>query len=196
MDKLVFATNNPHKLEEVRAILGSDVEVLSLRDIGCAADIPETADTLEGNALLKARFVASRYGVDCFADDTGLEVAALDGAPGVYSARFAGPGAPRRTMCASCSASCRRPTTARHVSAPWSPSSAGARNIASKAWWAAPSPARPPDAEASATTPCSCPKATTAPSPSCPRRKKNRISHRARAVAKLADFLRGARGER
>lgn len=90
MEKLVFATNNNHKLDEVRAILGSTVEVLSLKDINCFENIPETADTLEGNALLKARFVSEHYGMDCFADDTGLEIDALDGAPGVYSARFAG----------------------------------------------------------------------------------------------------------
>lgn len=88
--KLVFATNNAHKLEEVRAILGSSYEVLSLREIGCTADIPETADTFEGNALQKAHYVKEHFGYDCFADDTGLEVAALDGAPGVHSARYAG----------------------------------------------------------------------------------------------------------
>ena len=88
--KLVFATNNAHKLEEVRAILGSGYEVLSLREIGCTADIPETADTFEGNALQKAHYVKEHFGYDCFADDTGLEVAALDGAPGVHSARYAG----------------------------------------------------------------------------------------------------------
>ncbi len=88
--KLVFATNNRHKLEEVRDILGSRVEVLSLNDINCHDDIPETADTLEGNALIKARYIYEKYGIDCFADDTGLEVEALNGAPGVYSARYAG----------------------------------------------------------------------------------------------------------
>ncbi len=89
--KLVFATNNAHKLEEIRAILGDSVEVLSLKDINCYVDIPETADTLEGNALLKARYVYDHYGLDCFADDTGLEVDALNGAPGVYSARYGDP---------------------------------------------------------------------------------------------------------
>lgn len=88
--KLVFATNNAHKLEEIAAILGHRVELLSLKDIHCQADIPETADTLEGNALLKAQYIHQHYGVDCFADDTGLEVEALGGAPGVYSARYAG----------------------------------------------------------------------------------------------------------
>jgi XTP/dITP diphosphohydrolase len=88
--KLVFATNNKHKLDEVRAILGNRVEILSLNDINCHDDIPETADTLEGNALIKARYIYDKFGVDCFADDTGLEVEALNGEPGVYSARYAG----------------------------------------------------------------------------------------------------------
>lgn len=88
--KFVFATNNAHKLEEVTAILGNKIELLSMKDINCHADIPETADTLEGNALLKARYIVENYQLDCFADDTGLEVEALNGAPGVYSARYAG----------------------------------------------------------------------------------------------------------
>lgn len=88
--KLVFATNNKHKLEEVRAIIGDRVEILSLNDIDCHDDIPETADTLQGNALIKARYIHEKYNVDCFADDTGLEVEALGGEPGVYSARYAG----------------------------------------------------------------------------------------------------------
>ena len=88
--KLVFATNNKHKLQEVRDIVGDRVEVLSLADIDCHDDIPETADTLQGNALIKARHIYEKYGLDCFADDTGLEVEAIDGAPGVYSARYAG----------------------------------------------------------------------------------------------------------
>lgn len=89
--KIVFATNNKHKLDEIRSILGSRFEILSLNDIGCYADIPETANTLEGNALIKARWVKERYGYDCFADDTGLEVEALNGAPGVHTARYAYP---------------------------------------------------------------------------------------------------------
>lgn len=92
MQKIVFATNNAHKLDEIRAIAGDRFEVLSLADIGCHDDIPETADTLQGNALQKARYVNEKYGYDCFADDTGLMVDALGGAPGVYSARYAGPG--------------------------------------------------------------------------------------------------------
>ena len=91
MKKLVFATNNPHKLEEIRAILGSKVEILSLADIGCDADIPETAETLEGNALIKAHYVYDNYKLDCFADDTGLEVDAVHGLPGVHTARYAYP---------------------------------------------------------------------------------------------------------
>lgn len=90
--KIVFATNNAHKLEEVAAMLGDTFEVLSLRAIGCEEDIPETADTFAGNAMLKARYVKEHYGYDCFADDSGLEVDALDGAPGVYSARYSGGG--------------------------------------------------------------------------------------------------------
>ena len=92
MKKFVFATNNAHKLKEVAAIVGHQIELLSLEDIGCHDDIPETSDTLEGNALQKAKYVYERYHIDCFADDTGLEVEALDGAPGVYSARYAGEG--------------------------------------------------------------------------------------------------------
>ena len=90
MRKIVFATNNQHKLDEIRSILGKDFEVVSLKDIGCTADIPETAGTLEGNALQKAEYVYEHYGLSCFADDTGLEVEALNGAPGVLSARYAG----------------------------------------------------------------------------------------------------------
>lgn len=88
--KLVFATNNPHKLKEISSILADQLEILSLNDINCHEDIPETAKTLEGNALLKAQFVYDKYNMDCFADDTGLEVEALNGEPGVYSARYAG----------------------------------------------------------------------------------------------------------
>ena len=90
MKKLVFASNNAHKLSEIRALLGDRIEVVSLSDLQCHDEIPETADTLEGNALIKARYVWEHYGLYCFADDTGLEVEALGGAPGVYSARFAG----------------------------------------------------------------------------------------------------------
>ena len=87
--KLVFATNNQHKLQEIREILGSEFEIVSLKDIGCDVDIPETGDTLEENALQKAQYVYDHYHISCFADDTGLEVEALDGAPGVHSARYA-----------------------------------------------------------------------------------------------------------
>ena len=89
--KLVFATNNAHKLSEICAIIGDKFEILSLNDIECFADIPETADTLEGNALQKAEYVYNNYGLDCFADDTGLEVDALSGRPGVHTARYAFP---------------------------------------------------------------------------------------------------------
>lgn len=90
MKKLVFATNNAHKLSEVRAILAPQYEIISLAELNCFDDIPETADTLEGNALLKAQYIFDKFQVNCFADDTGLEVDALNGAPGVYSARYAG----------------------------------------------------------------------------------------------------------
>ena len=89
MRKLIFATNNAHKLGEVQALLGDDFELVTLRECGITEDIPETAETLEGNALQKARYVYSKTGLDCFADDTGLEVDALGGAPGVHSARYA-----------------------------------------------------------------------------------------------------------
>lgn len=90
MTTFVFATNNLHKLDEVRKIVNSEINIVSLSEINCHEDIPETADTLEGNALLKARYVKQHYGFDCFADDSGLEVEALGNAPGVYSARYAG----------------------------------------------------------------------------------------------------------
>lgn len=89
MKKIVFTTNNLHKLDEVRALI-PQWEIISLADIGCFEDIPETENTLQGNAQLKANYITEKYGYDCFADDTGLEVTALDGAPGVYSARYAG----------------------------------------------------------------------------------------------------------
>jgi len=88
--KICFATNNAKKIEEVKAALGHNYEVVSLQDIGCFEELPETGDSLDYNAFEKARYVKTNYGVDCFADDTGLEVEALDGAPGVYSGRFAG----------------------------------------------------------------------------------------------------------
>ncbi len=90
MKTLVFATNNKHKLEEISSLTARGFNIVSLAETGCTEDIPETEPTLEGNALLKARYVHSRYGHDCFADDTGLEIDALDGRPGVYSARYGG----------------------------------------------------------------------------------------------------------
>lgn len=92
MSVLVFASNNSHKIEELRQILGHSYEIKSLAEIGCHDDIPETGTTLEENSMIKARWVKDRYGYDCLADDTGLQVAALGGEPGVYSARYAGPG--------------------------------------------------------------------------------------------------------
>lgn len=88
--QLVFASNNKHKIQEIQALIPTDFQILSLEDIGCFEEIPETADTIEGNAILKANYVTDNYGYPCFADDTGLEVDALLGAPGVYSARYAG----------------------------------------------------------------------------------------------------------
>ncbi|OJV87399.1 MAG: non-canonical purine NTP pyrophosphatase [Bacteroidia bacterium 44-10] len=92
MKEMVFATNNPHKLDEIRKIGEGRLRILSLADIDCHEEIEETGNTLEENALIKARFIKEKYGYDCFADDTGLEVDALKGAPGVYSARYAGEG--------------------------------------------------------------------------------------------------------
>ncbi len=88
--QLVFASNNPNKIREIQLLLPGEITVLSLEDIGCVEEIPETASTLEGNAILKANYVTEKYGYSCFADDTGLLVDALDGEPGVYSARYAG----------------------------------------------------------------------------------------------------------
>jgi len=87
---MVFASSNPNKIAEIKAMLPEGFELLGLADINCTEDIPETADTIEGNAILKADYVTEKYGLDCFADDTGLEVYALNGAPGVHSARYAG----------------------------------------------------------------------------------------------------------
>ena len=195
MDKLVFATNNAHKLDEVRAILGSDVEVLSLNDIGCNADIPETADTLEGNALLKARFVASRYGVDCFADDTGLEVTALGGAPGVYSARFAGP------ACDSAE-NVRKLLGLLHDA---DDRSARFRTVVALIRGGEEHCFEGTVGGTIARTPAGCggfgydpvfvPEGHDRTFAELPPAEKNRISHRARAVAKLADFLRGKEQE-
>ena len=88
--KLVFASNNANKIKEIQQLIPASIEIVSLQDIGCPEDIPETADTIEGNAILKANYVTQKYGLNCFADDSGLEVEALNGAPGVYSARYAG----------------------------------------------------------------------------------------------------------
>lgn len=90
MEKIVFVTNNKHKLEEIRQIADGRIQILSLKDINCNEDIAETGTTLKENALIKAQYIFDKYGCDCFSDDTGLEVDALNGAPGVYSARYAG----------------------------------------------------------------------------------------------------------
>lgn len=88
--KLVFASNNKNKIKEIQLLVPNSIQILSLEDIGCTEEIPETADTIEGNAILKANHVTEKYGYDCFADDSGLEVDALNGEPGVFSARYAG----------------------------------------------------------------------------------------------------------
>ena len=88
--KIVFASNNKNKIAEIQQLLPDSIQIVSLEEIGCFEEIPETADTIEGNAILKADYVSKNYGLDCFADDTGLEIKALNGAPGVYSARYAG----------------------------------------------------------------------------------------------------------
>lgn len=88
--KLVFASNNKNKIKEIQLCVPNSIQILSLEDIGCTEEIPETADTIEGNAILKANYVTQKYGYDCFADDSGLEVDALNGEPGVFSARYAG----------------------------------------------------------------------------------------------------------
>ncbi len=89
--KIVFATNNPNKLKEIQTLIPKEIEIISLKEIGCTEDIPETGDTLEANAFQKVHYIKENYNYDCFADDTGLEIDALNGAPGVYSARYAGP---------------------------------------------------------------------------------------------------------
>lgn len=133
--KLVFATNNAHKLSEIRHILGDKLEVVSLAEIDCHDDIPETADTLEGNALLKARYVHERYALPCFADDTGLEVEALGGGPGVHTARYAYPDRQDpEPIRASCSRNFPARTTATPASAPPLPTSTKlARSISLRA---------------------------------------------------------------
>ena len=88
--KIVFASNNKNKIHEIQSMLPESIQIVSLESIGCFEEIPETADTIEGNSILKANFITQKYGFDCFADDTGLEVDSLDGQPGVYSARYAG----------------------------------------------------------------------------------------------------------
>ena len=89
--KIVFATNNPNKLKEIQSLIPKEIEIISLKEIGCNEDIPETGDTLEANAFQKAHYIKDNYNYDCFADDTGLEIDELNGDPGVYSARYAGP---------------------------------------------------------------------------------------------------------
>ena len=89
--KIVFATNNPNKLKEIQSLIPKEIEIISLKEIGCNEDIPETGDTLKANAFQKAQYIKDNFNYDCFADDTGLEIDELNGDPGVYSARYAGP---------------------------------------------------------------------------------------------------------
>lgn len=192
MKKLVFATNNAHKLEEIRHILSGKVEVLSLKDIECYDEIEETGTTLEENALIKARYIYQKYGLNCFADDTGLLVEALGGRPGVYSARYAGP---------DCSPADNRALMLRELEGVPCPRSAcfttvialieqGQETLFSGS------------VEGEITTeerggegfgydPIFCPVGYTQTFAELGSEIKNLISHRARAVAKLAAYLLG-----
>ena len=187
MRRLVFATNNKHKVEEVRAALDGLVEVVTLAEAGLHGEIPETADTLQGNALQKAQWVWERTHTDCFADDTGLEVDALGGAPGVYSARYAGEHcsfddnidkllaaldgqenrrADFRTVI------CLIEAGSREQGADSSQRATGyqlpATNFSKAALTGRYSPKGIPTAKASATTPCLCPTASPSALPRCP----------------------------
>ena len=131
--KFVFATNNAHKLEEVTAILGDKIELLSMKDIHCSADIPETADTLEGNALLKARYIFENYHLDCFADDTGLEVEALNGLPECIRHAMPAMHTIQKPICRSCCRIWKEWRTEKPDSVPFSHLSSMERNTCSKA---------------------------------------------------------------
>lgn len=190
MPKLVFATNNSHKLEEIRRILGGRMEVLSLADIGCHEDIPETAPTLEGNALIKARFVYERYGIDCFADDTGLEVEALDGAPGVHTARYAypdrhDPEANTRKLLAALEKKSNRSAQFRTVIALIQSGREHLFEGVVKGIIAT----EERGTEGFGYDPVFCPEDTGLTFAQLGTEVKNRISHRARAVRLLSDFL-------
>ena len=186
---LVFATNNPHKLREIREIMPDHITILSLADIHCEGDIPETADTLEGNALIKAHYVYDRYGFDCFADDTGLEVEALNGGPGVHTARYAGesqdPDANMKKMIAEMQENTNRHARFRTVIALIEK---GVEHlftgivdgeIATE----------PRGEQGFGYDPIFIPKQTGLTFAQMGEEGKNQISHRARAVGKLLDFL-------
>ena len=186
---LVFATNNPHKLREIREIMPDHITILSLADIHCEGDIPETADTLEGNALIKAHYVYDRYGFDCFADDTGLEVEALNGGPGVHTARYAGesqdPEANMKKMIAEMQENTNRHARFRTVIALIEK---GVEHlftgivdgeIATE----------PRGEQGFGYDPIFIPKQTGLTFAQMGEEGKNQISHRARAVGKLLDFL-------
>lgn len=186
---LVFATNNPHKLREIREIMPDHITILSLADIHCEGDIPETADTLEGNALIKAHYVYDRYGFDCFADDTGLEVEALNGGPGVHTARYAGesqdPDANMKKMIAEMQENTNRHARFRTVIALIEK---GVEHlftgivdgeIATE----------PRGEQGFGYDPIFIPEQTGLTFAQMGKEGKNQISHRARAVGKLLDFL-------
>lgn len=166
MKQIVFASNNPHKLRELRELAGADMAILSLDDIGCHDDIPETADTFEGNALLKARWVKERYGYDCFADDSGLEVDALGGEPGVRSARYAGEGHDSAANNAKLLVSYQAQPIAAPASAQPLPCSQAttSRGFSTAAWKERFLP-KPTVKEVSGMTPCSAPSDGTRHSP-------------------------------
>lgn len=188
--KLVFATNNAHKLAEVRAMLEGRMEILSLDDIGCTADIPETADTLEGNALLKARYVREHFGMDCFADDTGLEVAALGGAPGVHTARYAypdrhDPEANNRKLLAALEGQADRSARFRTVIALL----LEGREHLFEGVVEGSIALRPTGTDGFGYDPVFAPDETGTTFAQMGVEAKNRLSHRARAVARLVEFL-------
>lgn len=188
--QIVFATNNAHKLSEVRAMLEGRIEILSLADIGCTADIPETAATLEGNALLKARYVRDHFALDCFADDTGLEVDALGGAPGVHTARYAypdrhDPEANNRKLLAALAGRADRTARFRTVIA----LVRGTSEYLFEGVVEGTIATEPTGTDGFGYDPVFAPVETGLTFAQMGTAAKNTISHRARAVARLAEFL-------
>ena len=184
---LVFATHNANKVRELQEMLGDRYRIESLTDIGCHEEIVEDAPTLEGNAQIKARHVVTHYGLDCFADDTGLEVEALEGAPGVLSARYAGAHGDSEANMTKLLAELDRvgatSPEARSAQRRFA-SFATARSTSSKARAGAQSPYSGPGPKASATTPCSRPRATPAPLRTWPPRKRTRSATEAARSAR------------